>query len=272
MGGNRARGALATLALSTVVLVAVVLAGNVSLPPAPDTPTTQDDTTDRGSFEVVDDVVIPGAEPESEPDDGDAADQTDAEDDGDVEVAVAPGTDDGAGSIPPTPFGPDLPDLTPSGEDPDPPVGPVPPPNVPGFGEPPIIVNPDPPDRPTTGNPDGDIDGKGRGKKGRGAAKGPRRNPHKDKGPRAGHQPRPGNGPRWRPKAPARQDHPNKAGKWSRAEPHPRQSEASDSARRGHSAKKDSGRRPRASAVNHRRGNGKGHAHGHRNGRGRGRR
>ena len=292
MGGNRARGALATLALSSVVLVAVVLAGNVSLPPLTNTPAPEAQGRNRSSFEVVDDVVIPDGN-------GDQGQPTGSgEPEEDVDVTVGPGlggsTDDG-GLIGLPPFGPLDPDPVP-GDGEVPPLGPIGPSDRPTTPDPPVL-EPEPPYvpplRPSTGWPD--EDGKhphaknGRGKRQAKGGKG-----------RRGHPSvviiRPGKGPKWRPSEPARQGHPRGEDKWSRAQPHPKQQAApgrsssgkakhqakpprsrgsakqssSGSSRRSQpSARRGNGRRSSAAGTSHSRGRGQSRGHPGRGGGGR---
>lgn len=303
MAGYRARGALATLALSSVVLVAVVLAGMLSMAPIGDTGSWSGvgDERRRGdSYEVVGGVVIPpseaseSADPFVDPADrddiivvGDPTNPLDRIDGGLIGIGVPraegpPGPADGPGAGGPIVGGPG-PGPGPAGpvDGPDGPEGPPNPVVDPKPSEPPVdpdpspdpdpnpseapSVSPEPPpdrvaggDRPPVvyhgqGSPwPAKFTGAKHAKHGRavgkearasakkarkGGTKGNKGNPKAEgrngqhKAPRViivgrgkpDGKAKKGNGPRWRPKSPARQTHPRDSSKWSRVAPRSKQ-------------------------------------------------
>lgn len=230
MGGYRARGALATLALATVVLVAVVAAGTFSMAPLSDDWTGQiPQPEDRNSFEVVGGVIVPGdpSEPSTPPGQPPGSGPSGNEEgEGDVIVVVGPepAPDDGSGEpflppvgpIPPGPIDPPKPTDPPEPTDPTDPVDPPDPTDPPDPVDEPDPVDPTdppiPPDRVGSGGP-------------------PRPRPgpvlRPDNGGKGGNGEPPvvivRRGPKWRPAQPARQHHPQDESKWDGAQPHPRQ-------------------------------------------------
>lgn len=241
MGGYRARGALATLALSTVVLVAVVLAGTYSMSPIGETgPLTDGGPRRNPSF----DVVVPGdvvAPTENEPGGSDGA--TDGETDGEIDgdgksesVVVirqdAPDAADAADQprvFPTDPLAPLVPTEPPPAVDPpvDPVVDPV---------DPPVVAPPPPGGYPVPTQPR--VPGKNRADKYKPGKSNPREVAGPDRGAAGGEATTGGRraagakatksgrgrgkspvvvirGPRWRPAPPARQTHPTKPGKWA---------------------------------------------------------
>ena len=226
MGGYRARGALATLALASVVLVAVVLAGTVSMPIVqPGSPIAGGRRNNSFGVVVPGDVVAsPEATPPGEVD----------ESEGPVVVLKDPDEpadpNDGPAGFPTVfPSEPPAPRTPDPGPGPGPGPGPNPPPSegprpTPSPSASPAPYVPEPPEPPLPTEPPVT------GKPPRGHTDHPAKDPKTGPRGRVGkppvvivtnpdakrRDPKPGKGPRWRPKDPARQAHPKQPDKWSR--------------------------------------------------------